>query len=65
GHSACIRAHRRVFDAIKAGDPVAAHAAMSSIIADVLVLIEDAQSRETDQGKARKRVEKTPARSKK
>ncbi|MGO1070974.1 FadR/GntR family transcriptional regulator [Lysobacter sp. CA199] len=64
GHTASIPAHRRVFDAIKAGDAAAAHAAMSSIINDVLVLIADAQAREADQGKPRKRVDKASVRSK-
>lgn len=65
GHTASIPAHRRVYDAIKAGDSVAAHAAMYSIITDVLALIEDAESRAGESGKERKKVEKAPARAKK
>lgn len=46
GRTASIPAHRKVFDAIKAGDATAAHAAMSRIIADVLALIAEAELQE-------------------
>jgi DNA-binding FadR family transcriptional regulator len=39
GRTASLPAHREVLDAIEAGDPAGAHAAMRAIIADVMTLI--------------------------
>jgi DNA-binding FadR family transcriptional regulator len=39
GHTASIPAHRRVFDAIRAGDAVRADAAMTSILSEVMTLV--------------------------
>lgn len=65
GHTASIPAHRRVYDAIKAGDPAGAHTAMSAIINDALSLIANVEAQESGQaqGKGRKRVAKPAARS--
>jgi DNA-binding FadR family transcriptional regulator len=44
GRSASLPAHRAVLDAIEAGDADAAHGAMEFIIAEVMVLIEQAEA---------------------
>lgn len=46
GHSASLPAHAAVLDAIEAHDPVAARAAMSAIIDDVLDIIQGARGAE-------------------
>ncbi len=43
GHSASLTAHRAVKDAIEAGDSAGAHAAMSLIIREVMLLIAEAE----------------------
>lgn len=43
GRTASLPAHREVLSAIEAGDPAAAHSAMAAIIADVMVLIAEAE----------------------
>ncbi|MBN6101034.1 FadR family transcriptional regulator [Xanthomonas sp. CFBP 8703] len=51
GHTASIPAHRRVLNAIKSGDGDKAHAAMFTIIHDVLSLIAGEESREAKKKK--------------
>lgn len=43
GHTASVSAHRQVLDAIRAGKPDAAHAAMTELISDVMTLMADAE----------------------
>ncbi|XWO45454.1 FadR family transcriptional regulator [[Pseudomonas] boreopolis] len=64
GHTASIPAHRRVYDAIKAGDAPAAQAAMAAIINDVLALIAQVEGRESGpQRKPAKRAATAAARA--
>ena len=46
GRTASLPAHRAVLDAVEAGDADAARSAMAAIIADVMVLIADAEAAE-------------------
>jgi DNA-binding FadR family transcriptional regulator len=64
GHTASIPAHRRVYDAIKAGDAAAAQVAMAAIITDVLALISQVEARESAQRKPAKRSGAASTRSK-
>jgi len=45
GHSASVPAHRRVFDAIRSGDPAGAGAAMTAIIVESQALIASVKRR--------------------
>ena len=45
GRTASLPAHKAVKDAIEARDPAAAHAAMTQIIGEVMVLIAEADRR--------------------
>jgi DNA-binding FadR family transcriptional regulator len=54
GHTASVPAHRRVFDAIKAGDEARASAAMMKIIAEVMTLISSAHAHESLSKKSKK-----------
>jgi DNA-binding FadR family transcriptional regulator len=46
GRTASLPAHRAVLDAIEAGDGTAAREAMAVIVADVMVLIDDAEAKD-------------------
>lgn len=51
GHTASIPAHRRVFDAIRAGDAARAGAAMNSILTEVMALVSAGDKTEPRRGK--------------
>jgi DNA-binding FadR family transcriptional regulator len=51
GHTASIPAHRRVFDAIRAGDAARANTAMNSILVEVMALVAAGDKTESRRGK--------------
>ena len=51
GHTASVPAHRRVFDAIRAGDSARAQAAMTSILTEVMALVTAGDKSEAKAGK--------------
>jgi len=51
GHTASIPAHRRVFDAIRAGDSARASTAMNSILVEVMALVAAGDKSEPRRGK--------------
>ena len=51
GHTASIPAHRRVFDAIRVGNAKRAHAAMSSMLSEVMALVVAGDKNEQQRGK--------------
>jgi DNA-binding FadR family transcriptional regulator len=61
GHTASISAHRRVLNAIKAGNEARASAAMKAILTEVSVLIAQDQSRDVQKKKARSKARPSPS----
>lgn len=61
GHTASISAHRRVFNAIKAGNAARASSAMKAILQEVGTLIAEDQTRDAPRKKARSKTSRTPA----
>ncbi len=51
GHTASVPAHRRVFDAIRAGDAARANTAMNSILVEVMALVAAGDKTESRRGK--------------
>ncbi|QNK03923.1 FadR family transcriptional regulator [Dyella telluris] len=61
GHTASVSAHRRVFNAIKAGNAARASAAMKAIVQEASLLIAADQARDVPAKKARSKASSVPA----